>query len=287
MEIEKIFARSFPGFLSIRDSKHKITYLNDNFKNWIKLYTDVDPIGKTNDDLMKLVEKNVASVFEKCHDVSLDFIKNCDSTKSLKKIIPFNQPGEKTQYFEVIKYGQKIDCEDHILTVCFDITELYLENEKNLTASLLDCLTNCYNRNYFKDKSPDFFGDKTFFCVDLDNFKLINDNYGHGIGDDVLVKFIDILNESIRKKDEIVRLGGDEFLIIFNKLEVKKCELILDRIKYRFHEVFKTFPELSFSYGGCRFFNTIEETIEKADSIMYNKKFLDKEIVLKKEKYNY
>ena len=60
---DKLLTETFPGLLSVRNEHHQIIYLNDNFINWIKEYTDVDPIGKTNVELAKLVPQNVAETF--------------------------------------------------------------------------------------------------------------------------------------------------------------------------------------------------------------------------------
>ncbi|MCD7995473.1 MAG: hypothetical protein LUK37_28330 [Clostridia bacterium] len=65
-------AETYPGFLSLRNEKHQIVYLNQNFRDWIAKYTDVDPLGKTNIDLAAIVPENVADTFMQCHDGSLD-----------------------------------------------------------------------------------------------------------------------------------------------------------------------------------------------------------------------
>lgn len=280
MNIEKIFMESFPGFLSIRDSKHRIVYLNENFKQWIKKYTDINPLGKTNNELSILVETNVADVFRQCHDASLDWIKNCDSNNCLKRVIPFRNTVENMQYFEVIKYSQKINGENHILTVCFDITNLYLENQRNLSASLLDPLTECYNRNFLNAQEESFFQGKKFIYIDLDNFKKLNDKYGHHEGDNILKSFTLFLKSNIEADDVVVRLGGDEFLVIINENNKYRKELrkFLNYLKRKFNEEFIKYPFLSFTYGISDYTDNIKATLRKADSTMYNKKLKNKKI---------
>ena len=76
---EEILAETYPGFLSLRNEKHQIVYLNQSFRNWIAKYTDVDPLGKTNIDLAAIVPENVADTFMQCHDGSLDLQKDQDN----------------------------------------------------------------------------------------------------------------------------------------------------------------------------------------------------------------
>ncbi len=278
MDLEKTIANSFPGFLSIRNSKHQLIYLNENFKNWIKKYTNIDPIGKTNDYLSKLVNSNVADVFKCCHDASLDFIKHNNSENSLKRVIPFREDDGITKYFEVVKYAQVIKKENHIVTVCFDITNLYKENEKNFAASQIDPLTGAFNRNFLGNIDHSKFKDYTFACIDLDNYKMVNDIYGHNKGDKLLERVSKLFMTYLSKEDFLIRLGGDEFLLLFQSKSVEEAYIILEEVRRRFVEEFFEYSYLSFSYGVCPFYKTIEKTIKKADSIMYAKKF-DRKII--------
>lgn len=273
MDLEKTIANSFPGFLSIRNSKHQLIYLNENFKNWIKTYTDIDPIGKTNEYLSKLVNQNVANVFKCCHDASLDFLKHNNSENSLKRVIPFNEDEGSTKYFEVVKYGQIIEDENHIVTVCFDITNLYKENERNFVASQMDPLTGAYNRNFITNKDQKFFENYTFICLDLDNYKMVNDIYGHIKGDKILTGVSSLFLKVLKEDEYLIRLGGDEFLFLFKHKSVEDAYILLEEVRRRFVEDFFEYPYLSFSYGGCLFYKTVEKTIKKADAIMYTKKF--------------
>ena len=83
--------------------------------------------------------------------------------------------------------------------------------------SYKDALTGLWNRNYLSDKVNDYLKDRravgTLFMVDLDNFKLVNDTYGHIMGDEFLKTLAGYLSESVREEDIVARLGGDEFVI--------------------------------------------------------------------------
>ena len=79
--------------------------------------------------------------------------------------------------------------------------------------------------------------------ADLDNFKSINDSYGHDAGDRVLQKFGEVLRESTRASDISGRMGGDEFLLVMTHLDEKSTRLTVERLR-------KQFADLKFSFGG-------------------------------------
>lgn len=87
-----------------------------------------------------------------------------------------------------------------------------------------DSLTGVYNRRYFDERvfchsnTADLGSRVTFIMMDLKNFKYVNDHYGHDTGDRVLVNVGRVLKESVRSSDAVVRMGGDEFLIILNNV---------------------------------------------------------------------
>ena len=78
--------------------------------------------------------------------------------------------------------------------------------------------------------------------ADLDNFKSINDSYGHDAGDRVLQEFGEVLRESTRASDISGRMGGDEFLLVMTHLDEKSTRLTVERLR-------KQFAEVKFSFG--------------------------------------
>ncbi len=141
-----------------------------------------------------------------------------------------------------------------------------------------DPLTKTYNRKWFDDTYLNHTKDKftqsgTMVVTDLNKFKMINDTYGHIIGDKVLRHVANKLQES---KGEVVRYGGDEFVVIFSeKYSLLQVNEIINHIAHYYEKtLFKSDDEefkISFSYGIQSFAEgrLYEEVIKTADNAMY------------------
>ena len=115
----------------------------------------------------------------------------------------------------------------------------------------------------------------TICFMDTDNLKKVNDNFDHTTGDMFLKDFINIVQNSIRESDFIIRVGGDEFLLVLTDADLPISQLIFERIQKNLNNFNKTSTKykLSFSYGFSEFNNqTIKEMIIEADSNMYKMK---------------
>lgn len=119
-----------------------------------------------------------------------------------------------------------------------DITDRFDREQDLLRQSRTDVLTGLYNRSAEALINEQLIAAKggVLFMVDLDDFKRINDTYGHSLGDQVLVEVSSLLRRLFRPNDIIARVGGDEF-IIFMKGKAKaalaqsRAQLILDELK--------------------------------------------------------
>ena len=111
--------------------------------------------------------------------------------------------------------------------------------------------------------------------IDIDNFKQINDRYGHMFGDEVIIKTAEILRSITQNRGMAGRFGGDEFLLVLDKVkqeeEVRRIMKVLDKhAKWAFAE--KVGFTISFSVGICKFpedGDTYEEVLKKADKCLY------------------
>lgn len=120
----------------------------------------------------------------------------------------------------------------------FDVTDLKRAEQKLLELSRIDSLTQLPNRRCFLEKLDEALARSqrtgralSLMYLDVDSFKQINDTYGHGIGDEVLVAFARRLQNAVRTTDTVARLAGDEFVIILEGLhEADESSLVASKI---------------------------------------------------------
>jgi diguanylate cyclase (GGDEF)-like protein/PAS domain S-box-containing protein len=124
------------------------------------------------------------------------------------------------------------DDERYVLGHAQDITEQHRQERQLREWSLSDPLTRCFNRRYL-GQLGELTRDETLGCitVDLDHFKAINDTYGHQRGDDVLVDMATFLRARVRDEDAVVRLGGDEFLVVLRSADDRQLTEVIDRLR--------------------------------------------------------
>lgn len=100
-----------------------------------------------------------------------------------------------------------------------------------------DSLTKVFNRRYFDERifcdnaRCVLSGKVVFIMVDLKKFKFINDTYGHSVGDWVLQRTAKVMRSCVSNEDSVVRMGGDEFLLILNDSSIEAAEKTISKIK--------------------------------------------------------
>ena len=153
-------------------------------------------------------------------------------------------------------------------------------------TSLTDSLTNLGNRRFFEEyftsllRSPYLYkGHITIVFIDLDNFKSLNDTFGHQEGDAALQKLAEIISESIREKDIACRYGGDEFLILLEGATSAAAAAIVERIRTNFAEFcrgksrkLKRKVSLSAGITQAGRFESFSDVVNRADRAMYRAK---------------
>ena len=154
------------------------------------------------------------------------------------------------------------------------------ENEaKLILQSGIDNLTHLYNRRYAEDYYKNRLDESKSYVVlylDLDNFKKVNDIFGHSCGDEVLVETAQLLKETFEEKGMVARLGGDEFLVITEILDLWSLIRHVQKFLNKYPIVVKGEIEVSASIGiGLRPVGskkTYEEICNEADDAMYKAK---------------
>ncbi len=166
------------------------------------------------------------------------------------------------------------------------INKYLLEEANNKLESLsnTDYLTKIYNRRFGIKRLEEAFSlskrSKIPFgilIIDLDDFKKVNDLYGHLVGDDTLVKFVELIENNIRTEDVFVRYGGEEFLLILPNSDTNAVRITGEKLRNKIKEHgFKIHGHefnISISLGGISFpeykCEALLDLIEKADKNLY------------------
>lgn len=159
-----------------------------------------------------------------------------------------------------------------------------LEYEELFESARKDALTGLANRRVFEERIRDIMlGAKrynrplTMASLDLDHFKQINDNLGHQEGDQVLKQVADVFSEAIRETDLLVRIGGDEFLVVMDNTDQSSGRILAERL-CKAVDGLDIWGSPQYKLGvsiGLTQWNpkeNLEEWLQRVDDILYNAK---------------
>ncbi|BAF72160.1 GGDEF domain-containing protein [Sulfurovum sp. NBC37-1] len=166
--------------------------------------------------------------------------------------------------------------------------ELNKTNEKLKKLASTDPLTELFNRRHFESLTEPFLElakrndtEIAIIVIDIDNFKKINDTYGHKVGDDVIVDLATILKRGSRQSDIVCRWGGEEFIILLANTNGKSVLTIAEKIRKKVENLVRTLEdgnELKFTIScGVALVNkesntSIHNVIDRADRALYKAK---------------
>lgn len=202
-------------------------------------------------------------------------------------------------FYQVISKYVKIDGKPYAMEMISHLDRKVLVDDdgKNQLLSEIsgyndklyrDALTGVYNRRYFEEKIKTTRFSAGVAMIDLDDFKIYNDTYGHEAGDMVLDTVVQIIKKNIRKSDILIRYGGDEFLLLLPDIKGDAFEIKLCQIQERVHTA--AVPgysqlRLSVSVGGVLSNGEkIEDAIRRADKYMYQAKMTKNSVVTEQSK---
>lgn len=241
-----------------------------------------------------------------CHDNILQHV-NCDGINLCQNGCPLHAAIKDGQKREADVYlhhkdGQRVPVTVRVLPLrgeeeeIVGAVELFFENKKVLSLAekinelkrenYKDELTEINNRKYLEEVLEEILAQKDIrknniaFCfLDVDDFKYINDNYGHLMGDKILAMVAKTLKNNVRPADKAFRWGGDEFaLILFDIEDQKLLYKLLIRLQLLVNDSFIEHQgkklSITMSFGGTKIKNddTLKSLTKRADHNMYESK---------------
>lgn len=226
----------------------------------------------------------------------------CDNCISIKAL---HEKTQKTklefldnEVYEVIAKYMEIDGEPYVMELLNRMEEetfvdsmgrekLTVYNDKLYK----DALTGAYNRLYYEEDVKKRMQTSGVALIDVDDFKLYNDTYGHLTGDMALVTVANAIKKCIRKTDILVRYGGDEFILVLPDVNedilIRKLQRVQHAIQHASVPGYSKL-QLSVSIGGVVSSNeSIESAVSRVDKLMYQAKTEKNMVVTEKNKVNH
>lgn len=190
---------------------------------------------------------------------------------------------------EISVSSLKISKYNYFVGIVRDISQRVKEREELEKMSVTDFLTNTYNRRYFIEKLEEEIErakrtdrDFSLAMLDVDNFKAINDRYGHNVGDIVLKRIADLIKNRIRSIDCLARWGGEEFMVLLADTPITKASVLLEELRQSISDLKIQGVERftgSFGAAGYSTGDTADTLVLKADNMMYEAKTAGKNCV--------
>ena len=175
-----------------------------------------------------------------------------------------------------------------IITIVLSKLKIVLHKEKDIARQ--DHLTGIANRRNFFElvdiemrRANRYNAPLTIVYLDLDNFKNINDEFGHQTGDDLLKAVANTILRNIRSLDTVARLGGDEFAVLLPETGEQAAEIVSHKIQSELLNLMETHGwSVTFSIGVVtynRITGTVNDIMKKADTLMYSVKLNGKNMI--------
>ena len=205
-------------------------------------------------------------------------------------ILFFLYPAQKIEGLKLYEFYRMIAYQIILLTYC-NIKNYSTETYKResfaasrelLALSITDPLTGIYNRakcdeeiNKWINLSQRYGNALSLIILDIDNFKSINDEHGHLVGDSVLKTIVVIIKKSIRNTDVFARWGGDEFVILLPNTDLRQAEKMAERMKTSIcNSFFEPAINITCSFGVATYEkdDTRQSFLQKADNLLFQAK---------------
>jgi len=258
--------------------KNKISYLNHSFLTLMKLDSF------ENFDIHKhcivhfIVNEDGSQRFTELKQLK-EFLINNEENEIVVRMSLQNNDMKNIHFYNLFfKIYTEID---RIILIFTDITNIEQERSLYKIQATTDALTNIPNRMYFDlyldNQITSAIREKTIFSLimfDIDDFKMVNDTYGHPVGDKILIELVQVVKNHIRKNDFLARWGGEEFMIL-TRSNSQESDILANKIlKEIQNHSFEIVGKVTCSFGVSSFTedSTRETILNNVDKALYDAK---------------
>jgi diguanylate cyclase (GGDEF)-like protein len=269
LKFQKLFQEAPIGYVFINEKLEIIDY-NDAAKNYVR--------GEKNSG-RKLSDFIDASSQDTYY---LHFRKQIKTTSNVESYINITISGD-LRYYKLISSPFYINDDRYFQCALVDETSEIKKTKKIEQMSYQDALTKLYNRRFFNEELKRLNVERNLplgiILADINGLKLINDSFGHQVGDEFLIKTAIAFKKELRGDEIIARLGGDEFAILIPSIEKNEILKVVNRIQKAFNKI--EINDIKFSVA-CGFAlkesmsEHVSQTFKRAEDIMYQNKLLMK-----------
>ena len=258
----------------------QVKYANNRFKNLLNIEHTQNINKKFQNSLLELFMKEEGCLHKDLLKDEESFPSLVERTAIQDRIVTIV---DKFLIPTSFKIGiSKTENDGDYLVTLTDITQMRKQHKEIEEKAYIDGLTKVYNRNKFDEMFLKEFDHakqhNSSLCVailDIDKFKDFNDNYGHLIGDEVLVQMAQSIKNNIRESDIFARWGGEEFVILFVNTSIEEAVIVSNKLRIIISE--NQHPKAghinaSFGVSNYREGDTVESIFNRCDEALYTAK---------------
>lgn len=271
-------------------NKEEITNVNKKFLNFFNI-TDFDNFISNKKNIFDFFEEEFGFITKeqiKKHDCWVKYIKDLHEIDRIVKIK--NSLGEEKIFAINVDYYENKD--DYYVFSLTDITKLKEKSNLLEYQASHDKLTGLFNRNKFDEiytkelkRAKRYKNNLSMILFDIDDFKYVNDTFGHQIGDEVLKEISKLLSNTIRETDISVRWGGEEFLILLPQTDLFGAQAVAEKLRLNIKNEVITQKQLNItaSFGVTQMNDEIDDEnlfVSRCDKLLYKAKNSGKNIVI-------
>lgn len=282
-----ILLKNIDSVVFIIDDNKKIIEANQAFLNLFELSKE-DALSKSYYDIIKCQNDKNSPNCNLCYICDINKYNEGEDI-----IFTKNFKGGNCKHFILKSQEISISSQSVTMIILNNVTNLIEKTKKLEQLCSIDELTGIFNRRYIIKKleseieiSTRYKTSLSIIIIDIDNFKEINDSYGHLIGDEVLIKTSDTIKNSLRESDYFGRIGGEEFIIILPNTDLKNAHLCAERIRMNVYNNNFSFHNQKITVSGGVAAHEVEDSLEdffaKADALLYKAKNTGKNSVYSK-----